>query len=579
MSARSIYLAGALGVLEPAKGDVSVLLLGPLGWEDMCSYRPRRAWAHDLAAAGHPVVRLDLPGTGDAAGDPHDAGLLDAWTLATGEAAAWLRAQGARRVVALGLGAGGLVAWRAAARGAAIDDLVLWAVPSTGRALVRELRAFARLEASKLGAEPGLPDGTLGAGGFALGPDVAAALAAIDLAALPLPGAATRRMLLLERDGIAVDQRLRTAAQDSGADVRVVPGPGFGAMTALPQEARAPRAVFETLRRWLGEGDGHVRIAPPSAPVARDVLELGSVRETSFTAGPLRGILAEPGRGVARAPLCAVLLNAGAIRRVGPGRMWVEASRRWAARGVPTLRLDLEGIGDSDGDDERYEDVAELYVPALVDQVLAALDALEARGLPPRFVVAGLCAGAHQSFHAALRDQRVASVALLNPRALFWDPAIDAARDARKAGLLLSASSWRRIVTGDLRPSRVLAMARWVLLAPIRLPLRARARRARVRELEQALERLRASRTQVLLGFSGDEPLHEELIADGALERLEDSPTVTLARMPGADHTFRPLATHSAVHELLDRALFHELARTMSSGAEGGDERLLGAVA
>jgi alpha/beta superfamily hydrolase len=30
--------------------------------------------------------------------------------------------------------------------------------------------------------------------------------------------------------------------------------------------------------------------------------------------------------------------------------MWVEASRRWAALGVATLRIDLEGIGDADGD-------------------------------------------------------------------------------------------------------------------------------------------------------------------------------------------------------------------------------------
>ena len=71
--------------------------------------------------------------------------------------------------------------------------------------------------------------------------------------------------------------------------------------------------------------------------------------------------------------------------------MWVEAARRWAAQGVPTLRLDIEGIGDADGGTTPYVDSAQLYVAELVPQVLAALDALKDRGIGDRFVVAGLC--------------------------------------------------------------------------------------------------------------------------------------------------------------------------------------------
>src|SRR4051812_48548873 len=56
-----------------------VLLLGPFGNADACSYRPRRDWAQRLAAAGDPTLRLDLPGTGDSAGGPRDPRLVARW--------------------------------------------------------------------------------------------------------------------------------------------------------------------------------------------------------------------------------------------------------------------------------------------------------------------------------------------------------------------------------------------------------------------------------------------------------------------------------------------------------------------
>ena len=85
--------------------------------------------------------------------------------------------------------------------------------------------------------------------------------------------------------------------------------------------------------------------------------------------------------------MCAVLLNAGALRRIGPNRTWVELSRRWAARGVPTVRMDLEGIGDSDGDERSLIDNRILYGPQMIEQTVATLDQLAAVDLPPRFVL------------------------------------------------------------------------------------------------------------------------------------------------------------------------------------------------
>ena len=131
-----------------------MLLCPPFGWEDFCSYRSRKDWAESLAADGYPALRIDLPATGDSGGDPEQPGRMAAWTTAVADAAAWLRGStGATRIAAIGIGLGGLLACAALADGVAIDDIVLWAVPRRGRTLLRELRAFARLNATEVDAE------------------------------------------------------------------------------------------------------------------------------------------------------------------------------------------------------------------------------------------------------------------------------------------------------------------------------------------------------------------------------------------------------------------------------------------
>src|SRR6202020_1242018 len=87
--------------------------------------------------------------------------------------------------------------------------------------------------------------------------------------------------------------------------------------------------------------------------------------------GPLFGVLTEPLAG--RRELTGLLLNAGPQRRTGPNRMWVQIARSWAAQGVSTLRLDLAGIGDSEGDATVLARVAEFYKDTYAEQACGAL--------------------------------------------------------------------------------------------------------------------------------------------------------------------------------------------------------------
>jgi alpha-beta hydrolase superfamily lysophospholipase len=559
----------------------AVLICPPFGWEDICSYRSRRAWAEHLALAGHPALRIDLPGAGDSGGSPSDPDRLAAWTGAVLSAAVELREMtGCDRLAAIGIGLGGLTICTAIAEDAPIDEVVLWATPARGRTLLRELRIFARLQAFpfETAAEAGpaaVSESSIRVGGFLLSQETVQALEELDLTKLALPAGRLDRALLLGREGLPVDPRLSNHLSRAGATVSTAPGVGYGAMMTKPHLARSPTDVFARVLSWLQErlgstvtrpeGDG-LLAARPSRARRSETLELDvagtPIRERPLTiaqpCGDLFGILTEP--VAARLPvddLCAVLLNAGAIRRIGPSRMWVETARRWAASGVPTLRLDLEGIGDAGGDSDRFTELSELYVPRLVEQVIAALDTLEARGSAQRFVLLGLCSGAYWSFQSALRDERVAAAFMLNPRALFWDPMLEVTRDFRRG--VLRVSSWRSVLRGEIPPARFLALARG---APLALPRRAAARRSARRagddQLDLAFDSLRDTGRHLQFVFSGNEPLYEELELDGRLQRLGRWPNIDLELIPGEDHTLRPLESQRRASEALDRALEQE---------------------
>jgi pimeloyl-ACP methyl ester carboxylesterase len=553
--------------------DTAVIFCPPFGWEEVCSYRILRAWAARLADAGFPTLRLTLPSCGDSGGVPRDPGRIEAWTSAVSAAARAVRAQtGAGSVVAVGLGLGGILAYRAAAAGAPIDGLVLWATPARGRELTRQLKAFARLEASQvfegLPAPPPLPEGEMEVGGFLLSGESQAELGAVELSTLTLPRSLARGALLLERDGIAVDERLREALAAQGVTVEAGPGDGYAEMTSHPQQSQVPEAVLARVLAWLERGPAATASAqdaggaPSTSDSATFDVDGVEVVETPVDIpqdfGNLSGILTTPGEG--GAPVCLLLLNAGAMRRIGPSRMWVEAARRWAARGIPSLRLDVEAIGEADGAVSPYGDDNELYGPELVPQVTAALDFLAARGVGRRFILAGLCAGAYWSLYAGLEDPRVTAALLFNSRAIVWDTGLAPSRDLRR--MFSEPLTWTRL-RHNVTWRRFKAVVQWLARTAARWLTQRGAGGGSPALRDQVgpiLGQVQSSGLRTLFLFAAAEPLEEELVRTGWLAQLEQWPNVTITRVPVRDHTLRPCLAQQQGHAALDRAVEAELA-------------------
>jgi pimeloyl-ACP methyl ester carboxylesterase len=180
-------------------------------------------------------------------------------------------------------------------------------------------------------------------------------------------------------------------------------------------------------------------------------------RETAVRLGHDRrlfGVLTEPAPGAPRhARTGVLLLNAGILHDVGPSRIYVTLARQLAALGYLVLRFDFAGIGESPArpDGMRFEE-------ATLIEAAEAMDFLAAMHGAERFITAGICSGAVQSFRVALSNPRVIGVAMLNPQGFFANSArhIGSYIEAEKARQYVFRvsirqwDSWRRLLSGHV---------------------------------------------------------------------------------------------------------------------------------
>jgi hypothetical protein len=110
--------------------------------------------------------------------------------------------------------------------------------------------------------------------------------------------------------------------------------------------------------------------------------------------------------------LAVMLTNAGLLDRTGPHRINVRIARALAQIGVPSMRFDMSGLGDSRRP-ARALPADEQYVA----DAREALDEAQTRHGAQRIAMIGFCSGADVAHAVALQDERICGL-------LLWDPYI-----------------------------------------------------------------------------------------------------------------------------------------------------------
>jgi alpha-beta hydrolase superfamily lysophospholipase len=422
----------------------AVVLCPPLARELTSTHYTYRLLAESLANAGMAVVRFDYDGTGDSCGGDSDPHRVESWITSIGHAIDLARRSGVESVSLVGMRVGALLAAVAAARFGSIDAVVLWDPCSSARSFVREQAALQRMRGD---VHPDGGDSTE-LPGFVFSAETMADLASL---AMPDPVAPPSRALLLTRPG-------RPAASGFASSLGVVPeqaeSPGQDLLLEVePLLNEIPRDTIDHIVSWLdagGSGPTH-EVSPPMRDVAIVTFDGTPLTERIVRLGPagLFGIATEPPTPTDSPTV--LMLNSGNDWHVGPHRLWVDLSRRWAAAGFRCVRFDESGLGDSPTRTGCLDHV--VRAPEAFEDVADAVVALEPDD-PSNVILVGLCSGGYQALENALvRPPR--GVYAINPILHFLPPELATG----------SLDPRRRIC----RPATGLVQAyRWLPIDPIR---------------------------------------------------------------------------------------------------------------
>ena len=240
-----------------------------------------------------------------------------------------------------------------------------------------------------------------------------------------------------------------------------------------------------------------------------------------------------------------VIVVGGPQYRAGSHRQFTVLARELSAHGIPVLRFDYRGMGDSEGAMRTFETIDA--------DIGAAVTALVRETGVTRVVLWGLCDGASAALMYAQRDPRVAGVVGVNPWVRTEASLATAHLRHYYVRRLVAPDFWRKTIRGALDVGRV--------MRGVTASLRAARSEAVVPFLTRMEEGWRALRAPALFILSGRDLTAREFEAwaaqDPARRARLASPSCSVCAVADADHTF----TSDAARAAMTRATIEWVAR------------------
>ena len=137
-----------------------------------------------------------------------------------------------------------------------------------------------------------------------------------------------------------------------------------------------------------------------------------------------------------------ILVVGGPQYRVGSHRQFVLLARRLARAGIPAMRFDYRGMGDSEGAARKFEAI-DTDIRGAIEVFVAQAPTLK------EIVIWGLCDAASAALFYAPLDARVTGLVLLNPWVRTQEGKAGAYIKHYYLTRLFDADLWRKIARGE----------------------------------------------------------------------------------------------------------------------------------
>ncbi len=428
-----------------------VLCFPPFAEEMNKSRTMMSAQARDLADSGLAVVVPDLFGTGDSSGDFSEAN-WETWSSDMIKLVQWIRDQGGDKLYFLGIRLGSLLALDVASKlDKPVNGMLLWQPVTSGQqAMTQFLRL--RMAATMMSGEQEkvsdlrnqLEQGeSLEVAGYKISPGLVHVVDGLSMREMVpqkgIPVAWFEISRGSEKPLSMVCQKITGAWRRGGVDVqaRTVVGDHFWMSQEITIAPKLIQLTTETIRDLSPEINGRAMFE------LNDLPEVPSFQEQAFRyecqGEMLSGILHRGDESNRRGVLVVV---GGPQYRVGSHRQFVLLARYLTDQGIPVLRFDYRGMGDSSGEYVGFEAIGN-DIHSAIDHFQNVLPKIE------EVVIWGLCDAATAAAFYAPDDKRVKGLVLLNPWVRSEQGEAKAFIKHYYLNRILSRAFWSKVINGD----------------------------------------------------------------------------------------------------------------------------------
>jgi len=418
--------------------DHAVIICPPVGHEFINSYRGLRHLADGFAKAGITAFRLDYQGVGDSSGLDTDPHRIHNWLTSIEHLNDFIREHCAINHVSLfGLRMGATLASMLAEK-MDIVSLLCWVPVVEGRRYIREMLALQRTGEN---ASLDVDSISLEGGGFLITRETMDEISSLTM--LKTTPSKAKHLVLFHSHDLPTPNELIQHWSSSHSDFKHSALPGYATMMELPHNSQVPfaaidaiveagmqthqnaqnveRALFLGLKKYQeGRFDCYTYGAS-----ARESMDAGGgfpIKESicHFSDEALFGIMSQPMLRDDENKPTILLLNAGAVHRVGPSRNYIYIARQLLSLGFNVMRMDFLGLGDSIHPDISRENNP--YTPEALNNIHAAMQYLKDSQHGTEVILMGVCSGAYASFQAALQleEMSIREIAPINPLTFYW---------------------------------------------------------------------------------------------------------------------------------------------------------------